>query len=448
MHQIIQMDLSATTSETRFTLDELVLKIRELFTQRGMAAVANLILKLVDELLAIAHTTGTLPPAQQRPCPCGQGSYELKDRLQRSLRTSIGTLHLAWRRLRCRHCQKTFVPLRQFLGLEAWQRRTSELEQVAVEVVSEQNYRRASRHLDVVGQIPVPKSTLHRWVVDSQASQWELPEEKPPILMADGTGYKRRPQPAAKLTNAGEVRVVVGRRADGKWIPYGAWSGQSWAEIGQALRGSGPEPALQAQVLVSDGEQGLAQALASLANRQQRCGWHVVRDLPIMLWHDQAPSRQRQAYTAPLAQLVGIELPAGDLEVLRPQDKVAVQERVAAAQTGLRQLVGQLLAKGYEKAAHYIQSAQDKLFGYVEFWLETGVVCPRTTSFLERLMRELGRRLKRIAFGWSQTGAAQVARLILRRIVDPEEWQSYWKQRLGLDDNVHLSLRAVKTLKA
>ncbi len=45
---------------------------------------------------------------------------------------------------------------------------------------------------------------------------------------------------------------------------------------------------------------------------------------------------------------------------------------------------------GYERAANYVADAQSKLFRYVEFWLETGVVCPRTTSWLERVMRELG----------------------------------------------------------
>jgi len=36
MQKIIGLELSATTSESHFTLDELVFKVRELFTQQGM----------------------------------------------------------------------------------------------------------------------------------------------------------------------------------------------------------------------------------------------------------------------------------------------------------------------------------------------------------------------------------------------------------------------------
>ena len=55
MQQLIGIEFLAATSEEGFTLDELVIKVRELFIQSGMAKVVELILKLVDELLAIKH---------------------------------------------------------------------------------------------------------------------------------------------------------------------------------------------------------------------------------------------------------------------------------------------------------------------------------------------------------------------------------------------------------
>ena len=442
MHKLITMELSATTSEERFTLDELVLAVEQVFEQ-GAAKVGSLILQLVDELLALRHTSGKSSP---RKCKCEHSGYEMKDRLKRQLRTSLGTIDFNWRRLQCTHCQATWVPLREFLGLERWQSKSSELEQVVTEITTEQSYRRSSRHLSIAGQLQLPKSTLQRWVVQSDAGQWDPPEKKPDLLMADGTGYKRRPDPATGQTNAGELRVVLGRRADGQWVSYGAWSGKSWAEINELLKGTGPQPAIHAEALISDGETGLGPALANLANRQQRSHWHMVRDLRATLWHDDAPATERKAYAYELKQLLGIEVPAGDLEAVSAQDKVTLEQRVEQAQHGINELIKELSKKGYHKAANYIQTAQGKLFHYVEFWLRTGLVCPRTTSFLERLMRELGRRLKRIAFGWSEEGAAQMARLILRRITDPAEWKAYWKKRLGLEGRVQLSLRHVKAM--
>jgi len=41
----------------------------------------------------------------------------------------------------------------------------------------------------------------------------------------------------------------------------------------------------------------------------------------------------------------------------------------------------------------------------LRLWLETGIVCPRTTSIIENLIRELVRRLKKIGWNWSDAGA-------------------------------------------
>jgi transposase-like protein len=242
------------------------------------------------------------------------------------------------------------------------------------------------------------------------------------------------------------LRVLVGRTAAGQWKPLGAWSGPTWAEIVAQVAPADSEQPVRAEIAVCDGENGLGQALAKLANRQQRCPWHLVRDLSIALWKDGATLERRRAGQQELNELVGIELPAGDLERVKPEERAALEARVKHAEAQLDQLVRTLREQGYQRAANYISDAQGKLFRYVEFWLATGVVCPRTTSWIERLMRELGRRLKKIAFGWSERGAARMACVILRRITDAAEWDAYWRQRLGLEGNVLLSLQCVKAL--
>lgn len=253
-------------------------------TGEGRPAILRLILELVDESLVLAHVTGRAQPSQR--CPCGHDRYELKDRQDCRLRTSVGTVVLRLRRLCCRVCRKVFVPLRQFLGLDRWQSKTGELERIVVEVMSEQSYRRGSAHLETIGEIPVPKSTAHRWGAQTGASQWEVPDPQPQALLADGTGFKRRPDPAAGLSNRGEVRVVVGLTQAGRWVGYGVWSQEKWEQIGQALHGPGSEPAVQAPMLVTDGEPGLAEALAGVAHRAQRCRWHLVDPLKYSLYQD------------------------------------------------------------------------------------------------------------------------------------------------------------------
>ena len=69
------------------------------------------------------------------------------------------------------------------------------------------------------------------------------------------------------------------------------------------------------------------------------------------------------------------------------------------------------------------------MFGYVRRWLRFGIACPEASSMIEGVMRELGRRLKRIAYGWSARGAAKMARIILKKFTQQEEWDAYWKEK-------------------
>lgn len=190
----------------------------------------------------------------------------------------------------------------------------------------------------------------------------------------------------------------------------------------------------------------LADRLARLTNKVQRCHWHMVHDLDRMMWFDQAPLAERRQEQEKLSGIIGIELPAAEFEPVQPQDKEQIQQRVQHAQTQLQELAATLEQEGYPQAATYVAAARRRLFSYIQFWLETGLAAVRTTSYLERLVRELGRRLKRMAFGWSESGAAKMARILIKRICDPEQWNNYWKNQLRLVGNVLLTFRGAKVV--
>ena len=124
--------------------------------------------------------------------------------------------------------------------------------------------------------------------------------------------------------------------------------------------------------------------------------------------------------------------------------KKALEKAVAGAESEVRRLIGKLLNKGYEMAADYLIRASKNIFSYVRRWLETGIVTPRVSSMIERMMRELARRLKRMAFGWSEEGAAKMARIIIKRFTSAGQWDKYWRDRLRIQDNVMLVLRSIK----
>jgi hypothetical protein len=428
-----------STSEKGFSLDELVIRVKELFETKAMAKVVGLLLTLVDEFICwnlVRGHKGWKPDA----C-CREVSYEHKDKLERRFRTSVGTVEIRWWRLKCRKCGKTIVPLREFLGLELFASKSAEMEKMVAEVVSEQSYRRTSRHLDLIGEIPVPKSTAHRWVMESDCDELRVDGKAIGIVVADGTGYKRRPD--AEKNNRGELKLVLGVEASGTVVPIGAWSGESWENIGEEIRDNAVTWKKKGKILVCDGEPGLAEALAALVEQAQRCHWHAAHDVNYEMWKDKAPLDERKAMQPRIAGLIGIELPEDDFEKVKEADKAAIVEKTNDAEKKLDELIVELADKGYTKAASYVRNAKEGLFSYVRFWLKHGLVCPRAASMIERMMREIGRRLKKIAFGWSEKGAAKMARIIIKRITSAGEWEAYWKKRLRLNGNVVMILRGV-----
>ena len=442
MQDIITLEVLSAVSENGFSLDELVFQTRELFEKKGMAGFVGLILRLTDERLCSEMVQKKTK--HDRPTCCSVPRYEYQGLLCRQFRTSVGTVAIRWRRLRCCNCGRTNIPLRNFLGLAPYQSKTSELEKIVTEIVSEQTYRRSSSHLSTIGTIPVPKSTAHRWVAQSDCDQIDDSDETFDMLFADGTGYKRRPDKEAKLNNRGELRIALGIDKTGSIVPLGAFTGKSWYEIAAAVQGDRDDKTPIADMLVSDGERGIAESFAKLCNSHQRCHWHCVQDLNYTMWQDKAGKVERRQMQKKLAAIIGIEIPEEDFEKVDESDKTALVDAVAAGEYEIRKLIKKLLDKGYVAAADYLIRACKNMFSYIRRWLLTGIVGPRASSMIERMMREIARRLKRMAFGWSEEGAAKMARIIIKRFTSAGQWDKYWCDKLRIQDNVLLVLKSIK----
>ena len=79
------------------------------------------------------------------------------------------------------------------------------------------------------------------------------------------------------------------------------------------------------------------------------------------------------------------------------------------------------------------------MFSFLRTWLTTGLVSPRVSSMIDRMMREIGRRIKKIGHGWSLKGAAQMTRIIIKRITSADEWNQYWNNKLKITGKVKIS---------
>jgi flagellin-specific chaperone FliS len=135
-----------------------------------------------------------------------------------------------------------------------------------------------------------------------------------------------------------------------------------------------------------------------------------------MKYQDKAEQEDVNYAMDKVGAIFQIEIPEKDFEKVETADLVEINEKIHACEDIIRDLSVFLSNKGYSQAATYLANAKDDLFTYLRYWMKTGVLTPKVTSKLERLMREINRRIKKFAFNWSEKGAAIMTRIIIKRI--------------------------------
>ena len=71
--------------------------------------------------------------------------------------------------------------------------------------------------------------------------------------------------------------------------------------------------------------------------------------------------------------------------------------------------------KGYKHGAAYLGNLSDRLFTNIELWLKAGIIALKATPLLEKVFREIGCRLKKIAWGWADKTLTNIPKMITIR---------------------------------
>jgi hypothetical protein len=427
----------------------------------------KLIIELLQEELVVALTGDTAPEKlrahERKGFPgetCCAGPFILSGwrQKERTVRTELGYAQFRVRQVKCKGCGKKWAPILNVLALEERQRSSGTAHKIAIETISELTYRHSSACINRLKNVSIPKSTSHRWLKEMPPLEFRV-EEGIDSLIVDGTGYKKQtdglrgkkpaggrdpcaPQPTSTAAERGNIKFAIGIDKKGKLIPLGTWAGKDWevvkADLKNRLNGEKP------MILVSDGEKGIDEALSELVEDVQRCSWHGVGQLYFPAWADGLRKRDIREKMKRMKALLAIELPKADFDEANPVDKERIKQRLDASREQLGELIGEMRQNGYEKAASYLERASGKLFSYVELWLKCGFLAPRTTSILEALIGRLAKRLKRVAWNWSDEGIEKIAMIMMRRATQPQDWEKYWKDRLGLKNRCVIVLRELR----
>ena len=439
MNKDINLVVKCFIKEFVFSFDEVILEIKQAVENDGARGIAHLVFAWIETLLC-KHYEILILPKLAAPC-CDHSYWLIHGNYQRSINTSIGKLKLNLHRMKCHNCQQTFLPFRIFFNLPKHQTHSYELTKKCLEELKDQSYRRSTTHFKNV-DIQLTKSGLHRMVLGSDFIKQDLKiKDDLEVIAADGTGYK----PHSELQKQ-ELKVVIGMTKDQRLVPIGCWIRSSWYQLAKEIKKANHDKKILfkpiANILLSDGDIHLIAALRSLAYHEQRCIWHVARDFKyVYRYQDKGDRELEKELTQKIWDLVLNPIkykPESSNPTL--EEKLILMREVWLAEKELAILEENLKEKNYTCASTYLHNARMQLFTHLRMLLASGTEVPKVTSRIERFMREMARRLKRIAHNWSEKGAEAMARILMKLTLDKEGWEEYWKNKMKISGNFKMEV--------
>ena len=349
----------------------------------------------------------------------------------RHLKTDIGEIEFPVGYVRCERCGRKFAPILEVLEMRPRQGHALELERLVVEATNKTSFARSVEEVEGLAGVPSSKSSHQRWAAGVKLPEVEVPALEQ--LMADGTKYKKAGG------ERGELRLAIGITGENRIVGLGTWSGKTWSEIGRELKRR-LRGVPRAPVALVDGEAGLDKHVASLAGATQRSQWHFMRDFRVLLWHDGLKKAQTDPLRHRLEGIVGVEIPAGEWEAVAPITRDRLKASVAKARQEFQGMIDEFDRMGYRHGKEYLEGARDRIFTRIDLWLETGIIAPKSTGVIEEIMREVGRRVKKLGWNWGDHGVAQQAAMILLRRYSQTQWHDFWTRRLNLRNRCQITL--------
>ena len=450
MEHKIYITLRFNLATGKVNLNEIVYKLKELRAPL-MLKILEHILRSYDDIIAERVSRTDVYPSKARK---GLGRHARKGDPEerfcrgrqvvkrgyrekpRKISTLFGDFSLPIREAECLNCGARYSPLLSALTIGRYAHKETNLEHEIIEAVIDTNYRRLidgrSIHISLGG--------IHNIVVDSdidETCKQPVSTKDLSAILADGTGikeYQRR---------KGELRNVIGITKEGRVEPLGCFTNTPWPEIESMIEERIKEAESYNIPFIYDGEPGFDDFFSDVAD-SQRFNRHEPRGLYHSLWHDGLKKKDSQPDTDTIKELIGIELPEGEFAILKEEDKDQVKITYETSKSEIKELIKTFYERGYRHGASYLEGLSDRLFTNIELWLTTGVIAPKTTSLLERVFREIGRRFKRIAWGWSDAAVTTISKLIMIRQYSRDKWETYLKEKFGIKGYFSIQIKSVQ----
>jgi hypothetical protein len=355
------------------------------------------------------------------------GRFRHKGRQPRQWQLPFGAVRLPLIKLWDRVARRTVWPLREAMELPKRVRWCEETLVPGYRLAVIQSFRQSQKALR--GMAPDGRAPSHHTVhrrfqafaaqLDPVPDLTHRPGSKPSAYQqADGTKVKL--QAGGHSLGPTDLRLVVGSRT-----PFGPLEvldysvGDSWEAIAERLRHRFPTPP---KVLVSDGEEGIPDALAGPETLPQRCLVHGRRGLPFALYQDGVKKAGQAPVQAAFERIPGLQLCQAELVGLDPTDTATLQALLDASERAVAALKRQLPAARFPHTRQYVLRLIDDGLAYLRHLLATGQKVPLSTNRLESIWSRVLLRIKQIGRRWSASGALHMLAACLVYALHPERY--------------------------
>jgi hypothetical protein len=337
---------------------------------------------------------------------CGTTSgFRRRGRRRRRLLTRVGRLDLTLAMVGCR-CGHRFAPLLAVLGISTARRIAPGLERRILELCTELPYRRAEAALRREAGVAPSERTLRR-IVRRAAARCDLRAPRGDVdqieaVLVDGTRIRAGAKKRQRDDRGIELDIALAlrgrdRAGRARLELLGVTLDQGWPSLIRPLRAAGAAP-----IAIHDGDAGIRRVLERALPEvpQQICTFHLRDSFDHRLWQDGLAFAARRALAQAWGNALEYAVDASDAaDALAAMRTMAERHRWRRTTVHLRAITPNATT-----------------------WLRIGAAA-HTTSLLERVMREVNRRVDPVGVRWSRAGAAALIDLLLARRFAHPDWR-------------------------
>ncbi|MCJ7698287.1 MAG: hypothetical protein MUO73_08180 [Thermoplasmata archaeon] len=288
------------------------------------------------------------------------------------------------------------------------------------------SYQRSKSEVDRIRGSAASRHTNRRRLFEFSESQCQFGDMKKipyRFLMADETkvqlqGFKGKDLGQHPLswvlasTDVNKPFDIVGLRID-----------RSWKDITKDLLERLDYEKLE--VLFSDGEPDLVDALLKPGIQLQRCVIHGKRDFPYILYADHLKKRKQAPLVDFLKSIPVMHFSNAYMETLSDKDKLRIRKALRKTKESFAELIDML--ENYPRAKTYITNLSQSVTTFLDWWLKKGEWIPFTTNRIENHFSQVKNRIKRIGRRWSDVGLLKWCMVVVRKMFYPSDWALFWQ---------------------